>query len=93
MLLFGFYKYEDTNGTLKDDGEMKITTGTYKTKITFIDTSSKRAGTTNRDVKCNLTIDGTTYEITYTKKGSTFTSATVNGNEVEVRLLNASNTN
>lgn len=85
------YKYEDTNGTLKDDGEMKITTGTYKTKIIFIDTSSKRAGTTNRDVKCNLTIDGTTYEITYTKKGSTFTSATVNGNEVEVRLLNANN--
>ena len=85
------YTYTDANGTEKNDGEMKISTGTYKRKTSSIDSSSKGDGISLYDVKCNMTIDGTTYEITYTKKGSTFTSATVNGNEVEVRLLNANN--
>lgn len=86
------YTYTDADGTEKNDGEMKISEGTYKRKTSSIDdTSSKGTSINLYDVKCNMTIEGTTYEITYTKKGSTFTSATVNGKEVQIRLLNAKN--
>ncbi len=61
--------------------------GTYEETET-----TSKASVYNSDVKCKITINGTTYEITYYQdytRSDKFTSATVNGNTVELRLLNA----
>jgi hypothetical protein len=81
------YKYiKGGTGSVTQEGTLTIS-GTYEETETTSKTMSY-----NSDVKCKITINDTTYEITYYKdytKTDVFTSATVNGNTVELRLLNA----
>ena len=81
------YKYiKGGTGSVTQEGTLTIS-GTYEETET-----TSKAMSYNTDVKCKITINGTPYEITYYKgytKSDVFTSATVNGNTVELRLLNA----
>ena len=71
------------NMTIQED--TLTISGTYE----LTETVSK-AIANDEDVKCKFTINGTPYEIAYYQKGNaTFTSASVNGVAIEVRLLNA----
>ena len=79
------YEYiKGGTGSVKQNGTLTIS-GTYeKTEI------KPKAIANDEDVKCKFTINGTPYEIAYYQKGNaTFTSASVNGVAIEVRLLNA----
>ena len=60
--------------------------------ITLSGTLSVTVGTTEKTVEVNLTVGDKTYNaswtLNYSSSSSKFTKATVNGQEVEVRLLN-----
>ena len=79
------YKYiKGGTGSVTQEGTLTIS-GTYE----VTETASK-GEPDNKDVKYKLTINGTPYEISYYQKANgEYTSATVNGNTVELRLLNA----
>ena len=86
------YKYTEGSDTTVKEGTLTVS-GTYKHLYNATSASLSRALRGNESVSYDLTINGKQYKLSYyldytSNKG--YTSASVNGKDVELRLLNAS---
>lgn len=83
------YKYTEGSDTTVKEGILTVS-GTYKHQYNATSASLSRGTGSNESVSYVLTINGKQYKLSYFKdinKG--YTSASVNGKDVELRLLNA----
>ena len=77
------YKYTEGSDTTEKDGKLTVS-GTYEWEDV-----SNRAVTAPTAYRYNYTINGTSYSANYTIDSGVYTVASVNGKDVNRRILNA----
>ncbi len=79
---------KDENGHLKETGREENKEFTIS-EFSYVQTDNEDEDNPVSTISIKATIDGADYSIEYTQSGSGFTSASVNGKEVNTKILNA----